>query len=352
MIILRIHNLCLLFGMLLLMGIHPTQAQQTFDGSTKHLKDVERMYSKGLGWLKKNQQDDGSFKGGGVRDHYGSQPGVVGLAVVAMLAHGDDPNFGPYAKNITNGVKFILSKQNPKTGYIGTSMYNHGFATLALAEAYGTVLEDLPGRSKLEIGPGLTNAVQCILRAQSVRKSTQYQGGWRYSPEASDSDTTVSGAQLVALLAAVNAGIKVPQKAVDDALGYIEKSQSSDGGIGYTTAGGSNGPRSAIGALMFSLAKQKNDRTYKRIMAYLYRQPADGGYSHYYHYYLYYASQAFFHGPDREQWRRWNAQNIATLKQSQQDDGSWTSNFGATFATSASLLSVALNYRFLPIYER
>jgi hypothetical protein len=203
-----------------------------------------------------------------------------------------------------------------------------------------------------KVGKGLTNAVQCILRAQSVSKSAQYQGGWRYSPESSDSDTTVSGAQLVALLAAANAGIKVPQKAVDDALGYIKTAQSSDGGIGYTTAGGSNGPRSAIGALMYSLAKKKNNPNYKRIMGYLYRQPADGGYSHYYHYYLYYASQAFFHGPDRDQWERWNAQNIATLKQSQQDDGSWTSNFGATFATSASLLSIALNYRFLPIYER
>lgn len=346
MIALRIRNLGLIIGMVLWV-VQPAQAQRLFEGSTKHLKDVERMYSKGLKWLASKQQANGSFSGGGARDHYGTQPGVVGLAVVAMLAHGDDPNFGPYSRNITNGVNFILGQQSKKTGYIGSSMYNHGFATLALAEAYGTVLDP-----QNKVGKGLTNAVQCILRAQSVSKSAQYQGGWRYSPESSDSDTTVSGAQLVALLAAANAGIKVPQKAVDDALGYIKTAQSSDGGIGYTTAGSSNGPRSAIGALMYSLAKKKNDPNYKRIMGYLYRQPADGGYSHYYHYYLYYASQAFFHGPDREQWRRWNAQNIATLKQSQQDDGSWTSNFGATFATSASLLSIALNYRFLPIYER
>ena len=330
-----------------LLVVQSSYAQRLFEGSTKHLKDVERMYTKGLAWLASKQQPNGTFSGGGARDHYGSQPGVVGLAVVSMLAHGDDPNFSKYAKNITNGVKFILGQQNSRTGYIGSSMYNHGFATLALAEAYGTVLDP-----QNKIGKGLTNAVQCILRAQSVRKSAQYQGGWRYSPESSDSDTTVSGAQFVALLAAVNAGIKVPQKAVDDALGYIKTAQSSDGGIGYTTAGGSNGPRSAIGALMYALAKKKNASTYKRVMQYLYRQPADGGYSHYYHYYLYYASQAFFHGPDREQWERWNAQNIATLKQSQQDDGSWTSNFGATFATSSSLLSIALNYRFLPIYER
>jgi len=331
---------------LMFLAVQPARAQRLFEGSTKHLKDVERMYSKGLKWLASSQQANGSFNGGG-RDHYGSQPGVVGLAVVAMLAHGDDPNFGPYSKNITNGVKFILTQQNSRTGYIGSSMYNHGFATLALAEAYGAVLDP-----QNKIGKGLTNAVQCILRSQSVRKSAQHQGGWRYSPESSDSDTTVSGANFVALLAAANAGIKVPQKSVDEALGYIKNCQASDGGIGYTSAGGSNGPRSAIGSLMFALAKKKKASTYKRIMQYLYRQPTDGGYSHYYHYYLYYASQAFFHGPDRDQWERWNAQNIATLKQSQQEDGSWNSNFGSTFATSSSLLSIALNYRFLPIYER
>ena len=136
----RICNLGLFVGMLLWL-VQPAQAQRLFEGSTKHIKDVERMYSKGLKWLASKQQANGSFSGGGARDHYGSQPGVVGLAVVAMLAHGDDPNFGPYAKNITNGVKFILDQQSKKTGYIGSSMYNHGFATLALAEAYGAVLD-------------------------------------------------------------------------------------------------------------------------------------------------------------------------------------------------------------------
>ena len=132
MIFSRICNLSLFFGLLLL-AVQPTQAQRLFEGSVKHLKDVERMYTKGLEWLASKQQPNGTFSGGGARDHYGSQPGVVGLAVVSMLAHGDDPNFGKYAKNITNGVKFILGQQNSRTGYIGSSMYNHGFATLALA---------------------------------------------------------------------------------------------------------------------------------------------------------------------------------------------------------------------------
>ena len=49
-------------------------------------------------------------------------------------------------------VNYILSKQNRGSGYIGDSMYNHGFATLALAEAYGMVRDD-------RIGPALRKAV-------------------------------------------------------------------------------------------------------------------------------------------------------------------------------------------------
>ena len=52
------------------------------------------------------------------------------------------------------------------------------------------------------------------------------------------------------------------------------------------------------------------------------------------------------------EWAKWNRKNIATLKQNQNADGSWSGQFGTTFGTAASLLSLALNYRFLPIYER
>jgi hypothetical protein len=40
------------------------------------------------------------------------------------------------------------------------------------------------------------------------------------------------------------------------------------------------------------------------------------------------------------------------LKESQQADGSFKGDMGNEVATSLSLLALALNYRFLPIYER
>jgi len=295
--------------------------------------EVEATYVKGLDWLVKGQTDAGCWNG-----QYGSEPGVVGVAVLAMLAHGDDPNFGAYSQAIKKGIDFILKQANSENGYIGSSMYNHGFATLALAEAYGSVNDP-------RIGPALKKAVALILSTQSRNGS----GAWRYSPESNDADTTVSGAQMVALLAARNAGMAVPDKAIKTALAFFTSCQSGDGGFGYTSAGGAGGPTSAIGALVFGLAKQKTTAAFKSSIRFVEQIGfAEGSYEYYY---LYYASQALFHG-NMEAWEKWNLVNAKQLAASQNKDGGWTGSEGDAFSTSAALLSLALNYRYLPIYER
>ena len=315
-------------------ALHAAPPKALHGRSADVQRQVDVMFIKGLEFLRKHQQPAGNFAGA-QRDHYGSQPAVVGLAVLAFLAYEDDPKAGVYAGNIKRGLDFILKQQNRRTGYIGTSMYNHGFATLALAKAHGVVPDP-----KKSVGKALELAVQCILRAQSIKKGGIYQGGWRYSPTSSDSDTCVTGANLPALIAAREAGLMVPDKSIHDAIRYIRSCQSADGGIGYASASGSNVQRSAIGALMFCLAKKKEDRSYKKIMDYLKSKPADGGASHYYHYYLYYASQVYCNG-DFKDWKKWDTRNVQALKESVQTDGSWQSNFGPTFATTTSLLSMA-----------
>lgn len=296
-------------------------------------KEVERVYVKGLQHLVRNQTPEGNWKD----LPYGGEPAVVGFAVLSMLAHGDDPNLGPYGQSIRRGLDFILKQANPKTGYIGKTMYNHGFATLALAEAYGMV--DDP-----RLGPALQKAVQLILTSQANNPL----GAWRYSPESTDADTTVSGSQMVALFAARNAGVAVPEEAIEKGLKYFLRNQTPEGGFGYSSSSGPNAARAAIGCLVFALAKEKNSKTFQAAFEFLKKTPPDQNYAQYY---LYYASQAFFQGSPQA-WTAWNRKNIATLKLSQDADGSWGGQFGSTFATSASLLSLALNYRFLPIYER
>ncbi|MGC8742425.1 MAG: prenyltransferase/squalene oxidase repeat-containing protein [Verrucomicrobiia bacterium] len=308
-------------------------AQELFEEEPDSIPpEVERMYKRGLDFLTRTQTPKGFWQ-----DTYGQQPAVVGLAILAMLAHGEDPNTGPYAIAIKRGLEFILENQNKTTGYIGNSMYNHGFATLALAEAYGMVNDE-------RIGPALKKAVDQILLSQTKNPF----GAWRYSPESTDADTTVSGAQMVALFAAKNAGIDVPDEAIKKGLRFFEMCQNPDGGIGYTGRDPGNAPRTAIGALVFALAKKKNTPNFQLAIRFLTSAMQE---QTYYHYYLYYASQANFHA-SKKSWQDWNRINVKSLATTQGQSGAWDGPFGQAFSTSAALLSLALNYRFLPIYER
>ena len=315
----------------------PAGAQNEYIGNRVSPK-VDAMYVRGLQYLKSQQNKDGSFPA-----RYGNQAGVVGIAVLAMLAHGEDPNFGPYAASIKGGVKHIIDTARPN-GYLGDSMYNHGFATLCLAEAYGVVDDD-------RIGEALQKAIDLILTSQEGNP----RGGWRYSPETTDADTTVSGAQMMALLAARNAGLEIPDKAIDRGLEYFKTCQDSSGGIGYTSRGGGNMPRTSIATTVFAIAKKKDAPEFKSAFRFIKQQGYSPG--SYPYYSLYYASQAFFHSSEQvdgqmKDWVVWNEQNIRHLELSQLPDGNWDGSHGPIFCTGAALLSLALNYRMLPIYER
>ncbi len=295
---------------------------------------AELIYTRGLQYLAKTQTEKGSWS-----DGVGSEPGVVGLCVASFLAHGEDPNNGPYAKVIHRGIDYILSQQNEKNGYIGSSMYNHAFATKALAESYGVV--DNP-----KIAPALKLAVELIVSSQKRNRF----GAWRYTPESRDADTTVTGSQMVTLFAVRNAGIAVPDEAINKGLAYLASNRGHEGDYGYTSASGGKPTLTAIGSLCLSLAKETDSKGYQASLAFL-KKNLDFRDRYYPYYYEYYMSQALFHA-DEATWRDWNARNIRYLAVLQTPDGSFPGNQGQSFNTAGALLSLALNYRFLPIYEK
>lgn len=333
---------------LALILVSPTHAQPP----TEHVgevvpRDVREMYDRGLQYLAKTQSEDGGWKGGQ------DGPGVDGMCLMAFLASGEDPNFGIYSNNIRKALRAIIKSQNASTGFMTNSMYHHGFGTLALAEAYGTVDDRNlwpPGEQNARsIGAALELAVQCAVTSQ---KKNSF-GAWRYSPDANDADTSVSGAVLVGLLAARNAGIEVPDEAIDRAIGYFQSMTADSGQVAYS--GGLGGfdeslARISIGCLVYSIARRKDMPQHKATLDYLTQRLEQPPHS-YREYTMYYESQALFQG-DIEAWQKWNKLLIRQLKESQQEDGSFRGDFGPTVGTSMSLLALALNYRFLPIYER
>jgi hypothetical protein len=314
-------------------------------------RDVREMYDRGLKYLVQAQSERGDWPGGQ------SGAGVTGMGMMCFLASGEDPNFGPYAGTIRRALRNMISEQDADTGYFGGSMYHHGFAMLALAEAYGAVddrnLWPSPGgRSQRSIGQSLELAVRAAVTSQ---KRNGY-GAWRYSPETNDADTSVAGAVLVGLLAARNAGIEVPDESIDRAVSYFVKMTSDSGQVAYS--GGLGGfdeslARISIATLVYSKAGRKDLAQYKATLGYLTKQgggsghPGHGGVE----YQNYYQAQALLQG-DVDAWEKWNKDLVRRLKTIQQPDGSFRGAYGAPVATTLSLLALAVNYRFLPIYER
>lgn len=295
---------------------------------------VDMIYERGLRYLAEKQNSEGCWDDGA-----GNEPGVVGLCVAAFLAHGEDPNNGPYAKVIRKGIDYIISEQSSVNGYIGSSMYNHAFATKALAESYGVIEHP-------KVEKALEQAVELILSSQKRNRF----GAWRYTPDSRDADTTVTGCQVVSLFAARNAGMQVPDEAIKKALAYLASCRGGDGSYGYTSAAGGKPTLTAIGSLCLSLAKEKDSKGYAASLAYL-KKNMDYRDRYYPYYYEYYMSQALFHA-DTEIWGEWNTRNIRYLATIQSPDGSFPGNQGQAFSTSGALLSLALNYRYLPIYEK
>lgn len=314
-------------------------------------RDVRDMYNRGLQFLIKTQNEDGAWPSG----QQGA--GVNGLCLMTFLASGEDPNFGLYSTTIRKGIRNIIKKQNTSTGYYGQSMYHHGFAMLAMAEAYGAVddrrLWDTSDGKQSSIAESLELAVRCATTSQKKNP----RNAWRYSPDDGGADTSVAGAVLVGLLAARNAGIAVPDESIDKAIAYFKSMTASNGQVAYS--GGIGGfdesfARISIGCLVYALSKNKELDQYKATLDYLTeRLEGDGGsMGHaYLEYTRYYRAQALFQG-DVEAWGKWNKMLIRNLKSSQNADGSFQGQFGPTVGTSMSLLSLALNFRLLPIYER
>ena len=67
-------------------------AQSSMRTSSPVPPQVELMYVKGLRYLQNAQKTDGTYDG-----TYGQEPGIIGFCLMSVLAHGDDPNTGPYA---------------------------------------------------------------------------------------------------------------------------------------------------------------------------------------------------------------------------------------------------------------
>ena len=293
--------------------------------------DAERAIQKGLEWLIQNQNGDGSWG-----TSYKTASTALGL--MAFMVKGYFPDRPPYGDPLSKAVNYLLSQASAHRGYMGTSMYEHGLATLALSEVWGMSHSD-------DIRDALKSAVDVILRSQNPA------GGWRYQPVPNDADISVTVMQIVALASAREAGIFVPDTVIQKAIDYVISCQSQpSGGFCYQPGGGPGFARTAAGVMSLMMCGQRGTAPVKAGLDYLKSQPenvfeaADG----FFFYAHYYAAQAMYQAGDAYYQDWYSRIRDSILKK--QTDGSWAD--AQNIGTPMAVLILGIPYRFLPIYQR
>lgn len=314
---------------------------------------VEAAMARALAYLASSQKPDGAWEAA-----FGKATSVTSLCVMAFLSCGHTPNApGSYQATIEKGARFVIKSQKPNGMLVANTshgpMYCHGISTLMLAELVGMVPDAaLAG----ECRESLSKAVDLILKAQSVGKSRDNQGGWRYQPTSRDSDLSVSGWQIMALRAANTVGCAVPSGAIDRAIDYVRRCEVESGGFAYQPGGSPNNPRTGVGILALELAGARLSPEALRGAAYLRKHPPKWS-SQYFFYEVYYVPQALFQLGDAE-FRPYYQQLVPILLEHQDRDGSWLSGDGndrtggRDYCTALAVLALAIEHRYLPIYQR
>ena len=168
-------------------------------------RDVREIYDRGLQYLAAKQTEKGDWPGGGYEDG----PGPVGLGLMVFLASGEDPNFGLYSNHVRRSLRTSSPPRTARPGSWGRACTITASPCSAWPKPMApstSVTSGPTARASRSIGQALELAVRAAVTSQKKNSL----GAWRYSPDATDADTSVSGAVLVGLLRPRNAGIEVP----------------------------------------------------------------------------------------------------------------------------------------------
>jgi hypothetical protein len=250
-------------------------------------------------------------------------------------------------------------------GRDGSRMYGHGITTLMLSEMLGMGVDaqmDQVIRDRCRL------AVELIKRSQSFDKDPRNKGGWRYNPNATDSDLSITVWQVMALRSARNAGMDVPKETIDNAVGYIKRCYQSrerdpDGkplnlksACGYEPNRAPEYAMAAAGLLSLQVCGAYDSVEAKGSADWLKEKKIEYGGEWFFYGTYYFAQGMFQRGGEHSTYARKLVEDLLIPKQG--PDGSWQGQSGQergagkVYATSLGVLSLAVKFHFLPIYQR
>ncbi len=320
-------------------------------------EQTEAAVRKGIEWLMKQQSTEGSWSflgpyAGGARFNE-NQAAATSMALLAILGAGHTHKSGDYRKEVEKALKWLVNQQEKNGDFgLGTprhhALYTHAQATLALCEAYAMTDDSW-------LRPYCERGVQYALRSQGP------EGGWRYEPKG-DSDTSVTGWFLVALISARASEIEVPEANLRRVSGWLNRVDRDSGATySYTESMKSTPSMTAEGLLCRMYLGWERSRPPLEIGANrLLKSAPFNGYAPDY-YYWYYATQVMHHMGGKT-WDKWNMpmrDQLPKLQIPQEPElGSWppegarfNQTAGRLYCTCMALYCLEVYYRHMPIYE-
>ncbi len=302
----------------------------------------EQLIKGGLKFLQARQLPNGSWADGD-RNHAAA---VTAYVLLGFLSTGNLPGEGEYGTAVRRGTDFLLDCVRPD-GYIAAAegqhnMYGHGIATMALGEIYGMTGDE-------SVRPKLERAVKLILAAQNK------EGGWRYNPRPNDADVSVSVLQVVALRAAKNSGIDVPEENLQRAIAYLRSCRHASGGFTYQARGGEPGAaRTAAAVYALQVLGLYDDKMVIDGTEYYM-----SSYQRDRNYFTYGANYAtpvnyMIGGTKWKSWYEAMRMRLAREVKSQGGTNYWSSSGpgGDSYATAINVGILAMPYGYLPLYQR
>jgi hypothetical protein len=309
-------------------------------------------------------------KDGEIAERNHNQTAMTSLAILSMAAVGNLPTDDtPAGQAMKKALAFVIRPDRQDAqGYLGgrdgSRMYGHGIATLMLSEMLGMGVD---AQMDQLIRERCRGAVQLVLRSQSMPKDDRNKGGWRYSPDSRDSDLSITVWQLMALRSAKNAGMDVPREAIDRAVEYVKRCYSTKRGkdgaaenlksaCAYEPGHRPEYAMAAAGLLSLQVCGAYDSPEVRGSADWLREKKIEYG-SEWYFYGTYYFAQGMFQrGGEHAAYARKLVEEQILPKQG--PDGSWQGQHGQerdsgkVYSTSLAMLSLAVKYHFLPIYQR
>jgi hypothetical protein len=301
--------------------------------------------------------------------------GVTSLAALAWIGGGSSLTRGPYHRELSAAIDYLLScqvKDGAAKGYFAhttdqrSQTHGHGLATLALAQAFTISPRSAKGA---QIKEALRLACDRIVASQGV------DGGWYYDPKPTvQQEGSVTVALVWALRGAKDAGIFVEAAPIHRAIAYVKTLQDETGGFQYSASR----PRTSVALTAAALSTLHATGTYagpeiESGYDYIWRsltarelkvergQDVTVAFPFYERLYL---AQALYQHKDLKHFIRWSAKQRQVLLRTQFPDGHWTDErtgasgvvvkgqYGASYATAVNCLFLTIPHSTLPIFMR